>query len=532
MTVSRTILGALVLAALAVAAHAAPGEPEASGQNAGSAGQDTGSMSIESMAAKLKSDLPDSLTVVGVTLYGTVDVGFVYQTYGAPQNPYLYLGGLDLLAYGVKNFNRSNVTAFSGNGLSQSFVGLKIDEKITDGFNLISRLESGFNPWSGYLADACGSLASNNGKSIFVQSANLDGNRCGQILNGSAFAGIQSDHYGTLTGGRHNSFNNDIVGVYDPFGGSYAFSLIGFSGGSFAGIGDTETARWDNSVKYLYTYGPVHAGAMYAAGAQGSAIHRDAYAANVGGTYGGFSIDFDYTKENSVVGASSLSAANCISAGFSVGCDTAKLLNATITDDQGYAVAAKYTIELGERGLKDGGGGMKDSASPADTLTFYAGYQYAELANPSQPVPAGSTTEGDYMLFSINNQPYFPGAERVLQTAWAGAKYALANGWSFTAAYYHVTQNAYATSASGGPSCADQTAHNVAGRTAGTFFGYTTGSNCEGDYNQGSFAIDYAFNKYFDIYSGVSYSQNSGGLESGALQNNTTTVMTGLRLRF
>ena len=94
---------------------------------------------------------------------------------------------------------------------------------------------------------------------------------------------------------------NDGVGTYDPMHASYAFSLIGFSGGAAAGIGTTETARWDNSVKYIYQFGPLHAGAMYSAGGPGTELLGWGAGANVGATYKGFSLDGYYTKENAAV---------------------------------------------------------------------------------------------------------------------------------------------------------------------------------------------------------------------------------------
>ena len=73
-----------------------------------------------------------------------------------------------------------------------------------------------------------------------ANSANADGSRCGQALNGQAYAGLSHSTYGTLTIGRQNTFMNDGVGTYDPNHGSYAFSLVGYSGGAAAGVGTTE----------------------------------------------------------------------------------------------------------------------------------------------------------------------------------------------------------------------------------------------------------------------------------------------------
>jgi hypothetical protein len=50
--------------------------------------------------------------------------------------------------------------------------------------------------------------------------------------------------------------------AYDPAGGAYSFSYIGYNG-TMAGGGDTEDTRWDEAMKYRLTYGPVHFGAMY-----------------------------------------------------------------------------------------------------------------------------------------------------------------------------------------------------------------------------------------------------------------------------
>ena len=43
-----------------------------------------------------------------------------------------------------------------------------------------------------------------------------------------------------------------MIDSYDPNDGSYAFALIGYSGGALGGVGTTETTRWDNSLKYVY----------------------------------------------------------------------------------------------------------------------------------------------------------------------------------------------------------------------------------------------------------------------------------------
>ncbi len=76
------------------------------------------------------------------------------------------------------------------------------------------------------------------------------------------YGGISSTHFGTLTFGRQRALGTDAMLLYDPAGGGYAFSYIGYNG-TMAGGGDTENSRWDDAVKYRLTYGPVHFGAMY-----------------------------------------------------------------------------------------------------------------------------------------------------------------------------------------------------------------------------------------------------------------------------
>ncbi|MGC2602221.1 MAG: hypothetical protein WA384_12835, partial [Rhodomicrobium sp.] len=95
--------------------------------------------------------------------------------------------------------------------------------------------------------------------------------------------------------------------------------------------------------------------------------------------------------------------------------------------------------------------------------------------------------------------------------------------WTFAGAYYHWSQDAYV--AAGGAVCST----NGSGIKS---------SNCAGDVNQGSFVVDYAFNKHFDVYAGLTYSDINGGLANGFYKetsSNTesnTAVATGMRLKF
>jgi predicted porin len=435
------------------------------------------------------------------------------------------------------------IASMAESGLSQSFVGIKVEESIGYGWTALAKAETGFQPLSGELSDGCASLARMNGIDVFHQISKGDSSRCGQIFNGPVYAGVSNSSYGTLTVGRQNSLNLEMEAAYDPLALSYAFSLIGYSGSVGGGFGDTEASRWDNSVKYVYQYGPVHAAGMYANGSWGDvAIHGDAYGANVGGTFWGISIDAVYSKENSVISSNSLSAANCSALGLSNpgACQGVKVLSATVSDNTGVAVGAKYTFDFGGGGgLKDAGG-LKDgncccTGSAEDPwwcgkLTLYFGYQRAEFANPTDLVIPGQTTIGGYVLGIVNNNAYV--TDRILETWWAGAKYDLPANWSIIAAYYRLDQNHYLRgTASATEQTQTGTACFAAARVAvGTRL--TPPLQCTGELNMGSFVVDYTFNKYFDIYSGVNYSEITGGLSSGFIHNDSWLFMSGARLRF
>ncbi|HXW22619.1 MAG TPA: porin [Rhodomicrobium sp.] len=343
------------------------------------------------------------------------------------------------------------------------------------------------------------------------QNANSDGSRCGQAFSGPAYGGVSNPLYGTLTVGRQQSLELDAVGVYDPMSLPYAFSLLGYSNGTAGGIGSTETARWDNAVKYVVSYGPAHAAAMYTSGGPDTAIFNGAYGFNAGAIWKGFAIDAVYTRERGTVVSSAIpnpaytTGVSCLPASCPNG------LLGTISDNEAWSVMGKYSYQF-EGGLKD--------EEPPSKLTVFAGYVHIDMGNPEdKAIPVGSTTIGGYELVGVTTNAYT--TDKILQTFWTGAKYELPSGWSFTGAYYSYTQNEYINSK--GKNCAT---------AAKALVGNPTPTNCAGYLNQTSFLIDYAFNKHFDAYAGVSYMNNGGGLDSGYLTDNMATFMTGLRLKF
>ena len=458
-------------------------------------------------------DLED-LTWNGVTFYGVIDVGYVYQTHGAPLSGALP-SGLEYRAFSAKNL-RGPISSLAENGSEQSSVGLKIDEAIGGGWVALGKLDTGFNPLSGEIANSCASLGRNNGRNQLTSTSNSDGNRCGQALDGLAFGGLSNPAYGTLTAGRQDSLDLSLMSNFDPMALAPAFSLIA-SGGAGPGTGDTETARWDNSVKYVFQYGGLHATAMYSDGGPDTALVNSAYAFNLGGSYGGLSLDVNFTRDRGAISSASFNGDNSGLPCPGAGCPS-NLLSGTITDDNTWTIGGKYSFD----------GGIKDEVA-GSKLTLFTGYQHSDRANPAaaDQAPAGTTTIGGYILAKVDNQPYEPGSHRFQQTAWAGATYGIGR-WAFSVAYYRLSQNAFLTTGSGGATCAMQTSNDIATGAIGN----KTGSNCPGDYNQGSILIEYTFSKHLDVYGGVSYSEASGGVASGYINDNTALFLTGVRLRF
>lgn len=439
--------------------------------------------------SSIKDPLPDSLTWHGVTFYGTIDVGYAYQTNGRPLGA--IVSDLEYVPFGLptRNLTGQPISTLTGSALEQSKIGVKIEEEIGMGWAAVGKVDTGFDPMTGQLIDGCSSILKNAGIPYAQQTSNADSGRCGQVVNGVGYGGLSNKEYGTLTYGRQASLELDAIAAYDPMSLSYAFSFLGFSGIN-SGMGSTEAARWDNSFKYVYSYGPVHAAVMFGEGGNATGMFGQGYGANVGASYRGFSVDAVYTKEN---GAVNLSGANKNTLG-------ATTLPAYISDNEAWTAVAKYTLEFGS-GFKDDGacGGFKDAPCPPPSkLTFFGGYTHIDMGNPHSPVYSGDAAGGYPIAVSATSpdNTYFT-THKILQFFWTGAKYELPSGWSFTGAYYHVDQNSFVNDG------------NVC--TAGG----ASRLNCSGYYDQGSFLIDYAFNKHLDVYAGITYARVADGLAAG-----------------
>jgi predicted porin len=426
-------------------------------------------LACTSVQAQMKDPLPDSLSLGGVTIYGTVDIGYAYQTAGVPLSSSLP-GGLEYQAFTTTRNFAGSVSTIAESGLEQSKIGIRVDQPIVNDLKLVARAETGFNPLSGELTDACKSIATNSTLKQGQQTANADSSRCGQLFNAQLYGGVGSPEMGQITVGRHNSPQLDALAMYDPQALSYAFSFLGYSGFD-AGSGSTEAARWNNSVRYAFTNPQFRLVLMYTNGGADTGIIGHGWGGDLGVTASGLSADFVYQSVNSAVNLRSSFDNGGVYPLPTPG------LQAYISDNTSYNIMARYAANLENK----------------DKLTLYAGYSHIQKAYG--PYTVGSA-QNDYPInvtIEINNAA-------VYNFEWIGARYAMGSGLNLVLAGYHITQNSWTIGLIGG-------AQGIGCTAAGLL--------CSGDFNEVSGVIDYIFNKHYDVYAGINWSEVTDGLANG-----------------
>jgi predicted porin len=436
-----------------------------------------------------------TLTWHGITLYGAYDVGVGWVSHGLPVNGYNYEG--------ESLVNRNGFQSrflVAPNNLQQTGFGIRGKEEFAPGWSIVFNASTGINPQSGLLANAPATDTVNNGLPRSSYSEAIDGARAGQPFNDEYYGGISSEKFGTLTFGRQRALGTDAMLLYDPAGGSYAFSYIGYNG-TMAGGGDTDDSRWDDALKYRLTVGPVHFGAMYkfangsggcfsaaatwtAADCTPERPHNNAYGFDVGGTNGKFSADavFQHYNQaisvlNPLLGPQSLtqpyqSTTDSINSNPINGVnliDPNNTVYGIVTDNNAIMVAAKYVW---------------------DPFKFYGGYEYIWQNNPKQPLGVGATDQGGYIMSGVEDNNL--DSEKLLQIWWAGAKYTYRSKTDITLAWYQQRQNDFRVPKTCAP---------------GNFR-----SSCAGTLDEVSLYADYHFTKRLDGFVGVAYSYVTGGL--------------------
>jgi predicted porin len=435
------------------------------------------------------------LSWYGVRFYGTIDVGVGYQTNGAPLDKFFPTGA----SYFLQKMNRQAMWGLAPNALSQSNVGVQITEPLGGaGWKFVGQFDFGFDPFTGQFASGPGSLVDQFGKPVNQQTTAADSGRNGTWYNGQLFAGVSNDTYGTLTAGRQNSLTLDGVLAYDPMGGAYAFSPIGFSG-KVPGGGNTEDTRYNESVKYRVNISNFRLGAIVEYGGQdlGNGAGQ-AFEASGGGDFqvgpGIFSFDAigGYMKD-----AVNLGLGNDPALGHAPPSGINNALSATISNNTNVMLLAKYTV---------------------DKLKLYAGYEWVHYA-PSDDFASFRT---DFTVLDNANTGFNPVTvfanqqDQIFHVFWAGAKYSITASLDIIGAYYEYLQSNAANAVSAG--CFTK--------------GLTTSSSCSGTMNAASVVLDWRFAPKWDTYIGTFWSETSGGLNAGFLARDNIATTGGVRFRF
>jgi predicted porin len=442
-----------------------------------------------------------TLTWHGITLYGAYDIGVGWVSHGMPVNGYNYEGESLVNRNGYEHR-----FVVAPNNLSQTGVGIRGKEEFAPGWSVVFNASTGINPNSGLLANAAATQTINNGLPRASYSMAIDGARAGQPFNDEYYGGISSTHFGTLTFGRQRALGTDVMLLYDPVSGGYAFSYIGYNG-TMAGGGDTEDTRWDNALKYRIAVGRVHFGAMYkfangsggcyspdagwtAATCTAQSAHNNAYGINIGGEFRRLSADFVFQNFNQAISVlnpllgpqsptqpyqSTTNSINTnpINGGEGLGpnlIDPNDTVYGIVTDNDAAMFTVKYTW---------------------DPIKIYAGYEYIWQNNPHNPLGVGATDQGGYIMSGVEDNNL--DSEKLVNIWWTGAKYTYRSKTDFTFAWYQQRQNTFRVP----PAC---------NATAGFR------SSCAGTLNEGSFYIDHHFTKRFDGFAGIAYSWVTGGL--------------------
>src|SRR5579863_4425122 len=373
------------------------------------------------------------LSWYGIRVFGIVDSGVSYQTHGVPFDRNHPTGGGYLVGAGGQNAPNRSAGFFAGeNALSQSTIGVTIQEPLASGWSFVGQAELPFEPYSGLLANAPQAQFNSIGVPLNQQAAPFDSSRWGWLA-GQDYAGVSSPFAGTLTFGRQNALTLDGNNAYDPMGGSYAFSVIGYSGKNGGG-GDTEDGRWTTAIKYRVNIGDGRFSAMVQPlglfGPSGSCggCGYGAFNANNGAVEIGVGGDI----KNRVPGVISWDliggyqrdavnwgttfppgAAFTNSSGWPIGFGgpltpvaggfTGSGLKATLSNNLSGMALLKWSFgSWGNTAPIVGKGPVAPSGPTGIPLTLYAGYQLIQYSNPSDP-QTGSLSDDGFTFNFVNN---------------------------------------------------------------------------------------------------------------------------------
>ena len=444
------------------------------------------------------STAPDALTWHGITLYGSYDVGIGWVSHGLPENGYNYEGESLVNRNGYEHR-----FVVAPNNLQQTGFGVRGKIEFSPGWFAVFNASTGINPQSGLLANASKTDIINNGLPRSSYSIAIDGARAGQPFNDEYYGGVSSEKFGTLTFGRQRSLGTDVMLLFDPAGGSYAFSYIGYNG-TMSGGGDTEDSRWDEAVKYRVKFGPGHLAAMYkladgnggcysasAAWTAGGTTactpetaHNNAIGIDVGGEFHKFSGDLVYQHYNQAISVlNPLLGPQSVTQSYqsttdSINTNPINGANLISTDDTVYGI------------VTDNNAMLATAKYAGERFKVFGGFEYIWQNNPHNPLGVGASDQGGYIMSGVEDNNL--DSEKILRIWWTGVKYAYDRKTDINLAWYGQLQNDFRV---------PQTC------TAASFR-----ASCAGGLDEGSLYTDHHFTKRFDGFAGLAYSFVYGGM--------------------
>jgi predicted porin len=438
------------------------------------------------------------LAAYGVRLYGTIDVGYGYDTNAARLDKFSTSG----VSYNPGKFNSGARWILSPSALGTSNVGIDIKEPLGGGWSFIGQLEAAFDAYTLYLNSGAGSMHDNLGVRLGQQTSNSDSSLNGTFDNAFGYFGFSSDTWGTLTFMRQGTLMRDVNTSYDPIPGSTAFSLIGAAVDD-AGGGGAEQVRQTTSAKYRVNIGNYRFGVFgqfggYDLGNSAKGVIEGEVGADFNVGPGVLSVDAvaGYTRD---AVSESLGGGTNLPNGLGNPSQPSTTITATISNNTNVMAAGRYTI---------------------GRLRLYAGYEWMQFAAPSD-VPSSFTDIAGYQIggipgtaISVTN---YNARDKILQAVWAGARYSITNSLDVATAWYHYSQSQYATGAN---------------LTNCLTKGATISNTCSGTQDTVSAVIDWKFAAKWDAYVGTGRAQLNGALDSGFLARGNWNTTAGVRFRW
>jgi predicted porin len=407
-----------------------------------------------------------------VQVYGILDEGVAHVQHSlAFTDTFVFSAN----PYNVTTSASPGVTGMVSGGASMSRWGIKGNEDLGGGVSAFFTLESAFNVGNGSL--------SNNGQTGFNQISTTNASTSvpsaisgsssidGQLFSRAAFVGIGDKTYGSIQLGRTTNLNLEQTAAYDPLSASGLYSPLGFAGAIGGGMGVTENARLDDSIKYQNTMGPIMVGLQYKFGNK-SASEVTAIGSATVATIG-------YAQGPLAVQLTGSQTQNSAVASFNDFNNAANKFAVRIANSQGFMLTGKYDISA-ESVIKAGFEqtelkAASNSIVPTSSSTYFG-----------MVIPAGTT------LANWGTVGYGPAK---VTTAWVGGTYKFSPAFDLSAAYYNINNAA------------------ILGKK-------------DGQYTISAFSLlaDYHFSKMADVYGGLMVENYAGTYITGGTLSDGSTA--------